>query len=72
MGARRGKGSLCPPDCVLYVDIVAKHLGRLDALAERAAPRRFSAVVPISVSIAWRAIPSAVAGPFVMNMNGNA
>jgi len=56
----------------LYVDIVAKHLGRLDALAERAAPRRFSAVVPISVSIAWRAIPSAVAGPFVMNMNGNA
>src|SRR6266446_6581970 len=35
--AREG---LCPPDRVQYVDIVAKHLGRLDALAERTSSRR--------------------------------
>ena len=31
-----------PPDCVLNVDVVAKHLGHLDALTKRVAPCRFS------------------------------
>jgi len=55
MGTRRGKESLCPPDRVLNIDVVAKH---------------FLAAVSVRASIAWRAIPSAAAGALAMNING--
>jgi hypothetical protein len=72
MSARRSQQGLRAPYCVLNVNIVAKHLGRLDALAERITARRLAAALSVSASIAWRAIPSAVPGPFAMNMNGKA
>ena len=42
MSARRSKQSLCPPDRVLNVDVVAKHFGCLDVLTEGVTPRRLS------------------------------
>ena len=72
VSARRGEERLCPSDRFLNVDVVTQDLGRLYPLAECIASRRLSAADSISVSIARRAMPSAGAGPFAMNIYGNA